>query len=106
MWPHWVSNPGPLTYESGALHTALRGPAIYLIYYVARLIPSVKIHLASHENKQKVTKWMDDGQSDHRSTETSSLSELKLNASVPWLKRYMYCTISIASNTTGMALNC
>ena len=27
MWPDWVSNPGPLTYESGALLTALRGPA-------------------------------------------------------------------------------
>ena len=27
MWPERVSNPGPLTYESGALPTALRGPA-------------------------------------------------------------------------------
>ena len=27
MWPEYVSNPGPLTYESGALPTALRGPA-------------------------------------------------------------------------------
>ena len=30
MWPDRVSNPGPLTYESGALPTALRGPAISL----------------------------------------------------------------------------
>ena len=22
MWPNWVSNPGPQTYESGALQTA------------------------------------------------------------------------------------
>ena len=29
MLPDWVSNPGPLTYESGALPIALRGPAIY-----------------------------------------------------------------------------
>ena len=29
MWPDRVSNSGPLTYESGALATALRGPAIY-----------------------------------------------------------------------------
>ena len=29
MWPDRVSNPGPLTYESGALPTALRGPALY-----------------------------------------------------------------------------
>ena len=27
MWPDRVSNPGPLTYESGALPTALRNPA-------------------------------------------------------------------------------
>ena len=27
MWPDRVSKPGPLTYESGALPTALRGPA-------------------------------------------------------------------------------
>ena len=27
MWPDWVSTPGPLTYESDALPTALRGPA-------------------------------------------------------------------------------
>ena len=27
MWPDWVSNSGPLTYESGALLTALRGLA-------------------------------------------------------------------------------
>ena len=26
MWPDRVSNPGPLTYESGALPIALRGP--------------------------------------------------------------------------------
>ena len=30
MLPDWVSNPGPLTYESGALPIALRGPALYL----------------------------------------------------------------------------
>ena len=27
MWPDRVSNPGPLTYDSDALPTALRGPA-------------------------------------------------------------------------------
>ena len=27
MLPDWVSNPGPLTYKSGALPIALRGPA-------------------------------------------------------------------------------
>ena len=28
MWPDQVSNPESLTYESGALPTALRGPAV------------------------------------------------------------------------------
>ena len=31
MWPDRVSNPGPLTHESGALSTALRGLAKKLI---------------------------------------------------------------------------
>ena len=30
MWPDRVSNPGPLTYESGALPTALRGPVAHM----------------------------------------------------------------------------
>ena len=36
MLPDRVSNPGPLTYESGALPIALRGPA-YQIHYRPRL---------------------------------------------------------------------
>ena len=35
MRPNRVSNPGPLTYESGALPTALRGPAPPRIMTVA-----------------------------------------------------------------------
>ena len=31
MLPDRVSNPGPLTYESGALPIALRGPAVMVI---------------------------------------------------------------------------
>ena len=31
MLPDWVSNPGPLTDESGALPIALRGPAAILM---------------------------------------------------------------------------
>ena len=33
MLPDRVSNPGPLTYESGALPIALRGPAVKIIKY-------------------------------------------------------------------------
>ena len=41
MLPDRVSNPGPLTYKSGALPIALRGPAVaellqYRIVYVLR----------------------------------------------------------------------
>ena len=31
MLPDWVFNSGPLTYESGALPIALRGPAMSLV---------------------------------------------------------------------------
>ena len=33
MLPDRVSNPGPLTYESGALPIALRGPAKKIVEY-------------------------------------------------------------------------
>ena len=36
MWPDRVSNPGPQTYESGALPTALRGPAYNTWCYVSK----------------------------------------------------------------------
>ena len=38
MLPVWVSNPGPLTYESGALRIALRGPAIEIEVHLNFLI--------------------------------------------------------------------
>ena len=40
MLPDRVSNPGPLTYESGALPIALRGPA-FIEYLSAGIIYSV-----------------------------------------------------------------
>ena len=34
MWPDQVSNPGPLTYESGLLPTVLCGPArVYRVFW-------------------------------------------------------------------------
>ena len=33
MLPDRVSNPGPLTYESGALPIALRGPAMKTVFF-------------------------------------------------------------------------
>ena len=45
MWPDRVSSPGPLTYESGALPTALPGPATNyetlasLIYIIIKIMP-------------------------------------------------------------------
>ena len=37
MLPDRVSNPGPLTYESGALPIALRGPAKLLITKINKI---------------------------------------------------------------------
>ena len=42
MLPDRVSNPGPLTYESGALPIALRGPAVTL---EGQMIKWLKIEL-------------------------------------------------------------
>ena len=39
MWPDRVSNPGPLTYETGALSTALRSPASYQSVISEYLLP-------------------------------------------------------------------
>ena len=38
MWPDRVSNPGPLTYESGVLPTALRGPAPICEHHLIRIM--------------------------------------------------------------------
>ena len=53
MLPDRVSNPGPLTYESGALPTALRGPAVLkkkifeyfsMYFYGSNLQPLARSH--------------------------------------------------------------
>ena len=43
MLPDRVSNPGPLTYESGALPIALRGPAPGLHMYMTKQFAPIKI---------------------------------------------------------------
>ena len=45
MLPDRVSNPGPLTYESGALPIALRGPA--LIFHVNPLLAEDSLETSS-----------------------------------------------------------
>ena len=44
MLPDRVSNPGPLTYESGALPIALRGPASVYVhqYNIVRMMKTCK----------------------------------------------------------------
>ena len=46
MWPDRVSNPGPLTYESGALSIALRGPAA--LYGMKRCLFTYQMDFASN----------------------------------------------------------
>ena len=41
MLPDRVSNPGPLTYESGALPIALRGPALKLTEQVMKVLERI-----------------------------------------------------------------
>ena len=51
MLPDRVSNPGPLTYESGALPIALRGPAQYQGYRVD-MISILKITKGNNSAKR------------------------------------------------------
>ena len=48
MWPDRVSNPGPPTYESGALSIALRGPAttMYVCMYVLAVLKRNVAHIS------------------------------------------------------------
>ena len=46
MLPHRVSNIGPLTYESGALPIALRGPA---------LLKCTKLEKQARKNMQEIS---------------------------------------------------
>ena len=43
MLPDRVSNPGPLTYESGALPIALRGPALLVRQYDSNEYPGYMV---------------------------------------------------------------
>ena len=58
MWSDRVSNPGPLTYESGALPTALCGPAQSLRTTKNKLsgwwTPVSVSELGCHVNKQRL----------------------------------------------------
>ena len=51
MLPDRVSNPGPLTYESGALPIALRGPAVLVkahYFFTDSLIGPGHLHRKKH----------------------------------------------------------
>ena len=46
MLPDWVSNPGPLTYESGALPIALRGLALQpltMMHVIPLMMPRLSV---------------------------------------------------------------
>ena len=66
MLPYRKSNPGPLTYESGALPIALRGPASYsaISKYVAKYsFPSCKnntcsVAVSNHRNLCPYRVWV------------------------------------------------
>ena len=53
MLPDRVSNPGPLTYESGALPIALRGPARFVVrvFFVKKAPGLLSTSPASYKSK-------------------------------------------------------
>ena len=53
MLPDRVSNPGPLTYESGALPIALRGPAHIVSEEIVKAFFLI-LHFGFHDNYQKI----------------------------------------------------
>ena len=53
MLPDRVSNPGPLTYESGALPIALRGPALNREIHVYLYRNSKNRILSERKNEKK-----------------------------------------------------
>ena len=65
MWPDWVSNPGPLTYESGVLPSALRGPTIYreAVVRIIGIKPNSHIKQILYTDRVKHVKHPKDGQS-------------------------------------------
>ena len=56
MRPDQVSNPGPLTYESGALPTALRGPAedLTIRYLDYRISPVIRQFFSFQNNPKNL----------------------------------------------------
>ena len=53
MWPDRVSNPGPQTYESGALPIALRDPATFRYTSFQASLTFLQIFKASFKLKKK-----------------------------------------------------
>ena len=53
MLPDRVSNPGPLTYESGALPIALRGPTAIELEVIQNHRPIRSSYLSSEPNRKK-----------------------------------------------------
>ena len=44
MWPDQVSNPGPLTFKSGALPTALDGLAFLVVKLLVKILRILSMH--------------------------------------------------------------
>ena len=59
MLPDRVSNPGPLTYESGALPIALRGPANFAVLNCIALFVK-KVYVTKNRNHTCYTYDSDD----------------------------------------------
>ena len=90
MLPDRVSNPGPLTYESGALPIALRGPALTVKYHQN----SPKGFLVIVQTRNGRT----DGRQAHRYIPRTFQSEdKKRNYSRIIIKMYPYLELTIVN---------
>ena len=58
MWPDQVSNPGPLTFKSGALPTALHGLAFLVVKLLVKILRILSMHPQSDTVFQRETTWV------------------------------------------------
>ena len=81
MLPDRVSNPGPLTYESGALPIALRGPGLFCKGKTCIIAKLQRIHfvICSHSRKRQT---VSNSRIQYFSTSKSLLNPIKIHLGI------------------------
>ena len=96
MWPDRVSNPGPLALESGALPTALRGPAVCVCLFLCVCVDTYTVKSAVGNSTLKKSNPFFRGQ-----------KLLHVQASIPfeWLSRRLYLPTCIRKFCNAIKLD-